>query len=163
VKKALISARLRALRAIATGVALSVWASDALPKPPQQLFESSIGGVVTASQLPGVVGQGYLVFAKWCAGCHAAAFQLADQAATEKLSPVSRLPLGTNLLQQRYKGAVPAALEQRADLTSAAIGFYVRHGSNAMPALRKTEVSDADLEALCAYLTRNRRQPEPSQ
>jgi len=163
VTRALITALLMALGTVALGIALSVWASDAQPKPPQQLFESSIGGVVTASPLPGAAGQGYLVFAKWCSGCHAAAFHLADQAATDKLSPVSRLPLGTNLLQQRYKGAVPAALEQRTDLTRAAIGFYVRHGSNAMPALRKTEISDAELEALSAYLTRNRNRPESSQ
>jgi hypothetical protein len=33
----------------------------------------------------------------------------------------------------------------------------VRHGVSVMPFLRKTEISDADLDALAAYLTRNQR------
>ena len=155
-RRAIISASLLALGMTSTGIALGAPAGDTQPEPPQQVFESSIGGVVTASPLPGKAGQGYLVYAKWCAGCHAPAFHLADPAATDKLSVVPRLPLGTNLLQQRYKGSVPAALEQRTDLTVGAVQFYVRHGFNAMPAFRKTEISDAELEALSAYLTRNR-------
>jgi mono/diheme cytochrome c family protein len=161
-KAPLISGPLLALGMTAAGMALGEPPNDARTKPAHQVFESSIGGVVAASQLPGAVGQGYLVYYKWCAGCHAAPFQLADPAATGKLSPVSRLPLGTNLLQQRYNGALPAALEQRTDLTSEAIGFYVRHGSNAMPAFRKTEISDAELGALSEYLTRNRTPPKSS-
>jgi mono/diheme cytochrome c family protein len=33
----------------------------------------------------------------------------------------------------------------------------VRHGVSVMPPFRKTEVSDADLAALSAYLTRTQR------
>ena len=125
-------------------------------KPVRPVYESSVGGVVAASPLPGAAGEGYLVYAKWCAGCHAPPYQPADPAIAETLSPVSRLPLGTNLLQQRYKGSVPAALEQRTDLTTASVAYFVRHGVNAMPAFRKTEISDPDLQALSAYLTRTR-------
>jgi mono/diheme cytochrome c family protein len=141
---------------LVTGSAAIASDSDTQTTPAQPVYESSIGGVVSASQLPGAAGQGYLVYNKWCAGCHAPNYAPKDPSIdVEKLSPVSRFALGTNLLQQRYQGALPAALEQRKDLTEAVINFYVRHGLNAMPAFRKTEISDAELKALVAYLARN--------
>jgi mono/diheme cytochrome c family protein len=78
------------------------------------------------------------VFAKWCAPCH------------------SRGPgnPGTAALAVLYKNSKPAALEDRTDLTPALIKQAVRHGVNVMPQFRKTEISDADLEALSAYLSR---------
>ena len=130
--------------------------SNVQTAPVQAMYESSIGGVVSASHLAGAAAQGYLVYNKWCAGCHAPNYVPKNpNIDVEKLSPVSRFALGTNLLQQRYRDALPAALEQRTDLTEAVIGFYVRHGFNAMPAFRKTEISDAELKSLVAYLTRN--------
>jgi (+)-pinoresinol hydroxylase len=48
-------------------------------------------------------------------------------------------------------------LEQRTDLTPALIKTVVRHGLFGMPITRKTEVSDAELEDVVAYLTRNRK------
>lgn len=77
----------------------------------------------------------------------------------DKLPITERVPLGTNLLQQRYKGSVPAALEERTDLTPETVGYFVRHGLNVMPGFRKTELSDGDLKALSAYLTRKRDAP----
>jgi mono/diheme cytochrome c family protein len=77
------------------------------------------------------------VFNNWCSACH------------------SRGPLnapGTTSLQNKYQGGVPAALEERKDLTVELVKFYVRNGVAMMPHFRKTEVSDADLEALAAYL-----------
>jgi mono/diheme cytochrome c family protein len=124
----------------------------------RQVHESSVGGVIAASGLAGKAGQGYLVYFKWCAGCHTAPYEPpATQPDAPPLSPVSRLPLGTNLLEQRYKGALPAALEQRSDLTASVITTFVRRGVNAMPAFRKTEIPDADLETLIAFLTRDSR------
>lgn len=152
-----LTAPLLALGLASASLALAARAGEADPP----VFASSIGGVVKASPLPGKAGQGYLVYNKWCAGCHAAPFLLADPAADAKLSPVSRLPLGTNLLQQKYEGAIPAVLEQRTDLTAEAIAVFVRNGSNAMPAFRKTEISDTDLAALSAYLTRAQGPAEP--
>ena len=63
---------------------------------------------------------------------------------------------GTLSLQAKYDGAKPARLEERRDLTPAVVHFYVRNGSGMMPFFRKTEVSDAELDDLAAYLSRKR-------
>lgn len=83
---------------------------------------------------------GRQLFQKWCAPCHA------PVAAGEQLP-------GTSTLQSVYKGTKPAALEQRTDLTPALVALYVRQGINAMPYFRKTEISDAELAAIGAYLS----------
>ena len=64
---------------------------------------------------------------------------------------------GTAALQAKYKGAKPALLEERLDLTPEQVRFYVRHGISIMPFFRKTEVSDADLDAIGAYIARAKR------
>jgi (+)-pinoresinol hydroxylase len=64
---------------------------------------------------------------------------------------------GTLALQAKYKGAVPALLDKRTDLTPQLIKTYVRNGISIMPIFRKTEISDADLDAIAAYLTRNNK------
>ena len=87
---------------------------------------------------PGLVDTGHKVFKHWCAPCH---------------SNSAHMP-GTQALQAKYKGAVPAVLEQRTDLTPAVIRTFVRQGMNIMPPFRKTEISDTDLDALAAYLSR---------
>ena len=66
---------------------------------------------------------------------------------------------GTDALAAKYKGAKPARLEERTDLTPEFIKTFVRNGVSVMPFFRKTELSDADLEALSAYLTRNNKSP----
>lgn len=80
--------------------------------------------------------RGEEVFEYWCAACHAAG---------------PRHP-GTQALEALYKGAKPAALEQRADLTSELTRAFVRSGVSVMPPFRKTEITDDDLDALAAYL-----------
>jgi mono/diheme cytochrome c family protein len=85
------------------------------------------------------VERGAAVFSNWCSACH------------------SRGPMnapGTTSLQFKYQGKLPAALEDRTDLTVEQVKFYVRNGIATMPQFRKTEVGDADLDALAAYLTR---------
>jgi mono/diheme cytochrome c family protein len=84
---------------------------------------------------------GHVVFQKWCAPCH---------------SPGPGHP-GTQALAVLYRGAKPAPLEERTDLTPEIVKSFVRHGVSVMPPFRKTEVSDADLAALSAYLTRTKR------
>ncbi len=82
--------------------------------------------------------RGAAVFNNWCSACH------------------SRGPMnapGTTSLQNKYQGSLPAALEDRQDLTVDLVKFYVRNGVATMPQFRKTEVSDAALDALAAYLT----------
>jgi mono/diheme cytochrome c family protein len=64
---------------------------------------------------------------------------------------------GTMSLQYKYAGRLPAALEQRTDLTPAIVQYYVRHGIAMMPSFRKTELSDAQVSAIAAYLTRKRK------
>jgi mono/diheme cytochrome c family protein len=61
-------------------------------------------------------------------------------------------------LQSKYKGALPALLDKRTDLTAQLVKTYVRNGISIMPFFRKTEISDADLDAIAAYLTRNNKQ-----
>lgn len=83
---------------------------------------------------------GKQVFDQWCAACHA---------------PGARMP-GTTALATKYGPAKPAALEERDDLTPAMVRYFVRRGVSMMPVFRKTEISDAELDALGAYLARAR-------
>ncbi|HSC16345.1 MAG TPA: cytochrome c [Gammaproteobacteria bacterium] len=85
-----------------------------------------------------LVERGAAVFNNWCSACH---------------SRGPRNAPGTTSLQAKYQGSVPAALEDRRDLTPELVKLFVRNGVAMMAPLRKTEVSDADLEALAAYLT----------
>jgi mono/diheme cytochrome c family protein len=132
-------------------------AGDAPLRPGEPVYESSVGGVIHAPALAGAAGQGYLVFNKWCSGCHAPDYAMAgDTTKPPELPLPSRVALGTALLRQRYQGRVPAELERRTDLTGPVIGFYVRRGIDAMPPFRKTEITDPELATLVAYLTRAR-------
>ena len=78
------------------------------------------------------------MFDAWCAPCHG------DGPGKP----------GTSALQALYKGAKPALLEERTDLVPALTRTFVRTGVSIMPFFRKTEISDADLEALAVYLAR---------
>ncbi len=63
---------------------------------------------------------------------------------------------GTNRLSRRMDKE-HAVLENRTDLSATLIQTVVRTGIGSMPPLRKSELSDADLAAVAAYLTRNTR------
>lgn len=63
---------------------------------------------------------------------------------------------GTNKLARRMDKE-HAVLENRTDLQPALIKAVVRNGIGSMPPLRKTELSDADLAAIVAYLNRTSR------
>jgi mono/diheme cytochrome c family protein len=82
------------------------------------------------------VEKGREVYQKWCFPCHGAGVG----------KP------GTDALAEHYKGAKPAVLEQRTDLNRQMIRQFVRRGVLFMPSFRKTEISDADLGAVTAYL-----------
>lgn len=96
-------------------------------------------GLASAQEAP----RGKEVFELWCSGCH------------KPLGPYVSSVAGTSVLERKYKASKPAALEERDDLTAAMVTFYVRRGVTFMPNFRKTEISDADLVALAAYLSRN--------
>jgi (+)-pinoresinol hydroxylase len=85
--------------------------------------------------------RGYVQYQDYCSMCHG----------TGAGRP------GTAALQAKYKGAEPALLEKRTDLTPEIIKADVRNGLFVMPISRKTEISDADLDAIAAYLTRNNK------
>jgi len=95
--------------------------------------------------------RGREVFQQRCAACHAAIPK--DGIGPPYLPPMA----GTQALQARYKGAKPAELEQRTDLTVDFVKAIVRGGLNSMPFFRPTELSDDDVSALGAYLTRKQR------
>ena len=84
------------------------------------------------------------MFEKWCAPCHGRG---ADKP-------------GTVALAALYKGAKPAMLEERTDLTPEIVERFVRSGVSVMPFFRKTEVSDADLDALALYLASSQAAPK---
>lgn len=138
-----------AMPAVLTGSRAADAVKDA--GPIRIWHESSLGGVVKAPEDTGAIGRGYLVYTKWCAGCHAPDSPLAAGLMIGQYA-------GTYVLQQRYQGAMPAVLQERTNLTAPVIAFYVRNGLNTMPGFRKTEISDAELAALTAYLTRNNPQ-----
>ena len=96
------------------------------------------------------VANGKALFARHCAACHGA--DRSDQGH-------AMLP-GTDALRIKYKGTLPALLEQRTDLTPEVIRTFVRRGTWSMPPLRKTEISDAEIDAVSAYIAdaaRNKR------
>lgn len=62
---------------------------------------------------------------------------------------------GTQALAERYGGTLPDALEDRKNLTPEFVAVFVRNGISIMPFFRKTEISDADLADMGAYLSRN--------
>jgi mono/diheme cytochrome c family protein len=83
--------------------------------------------------------KGQEVYQYWCWNCHGSG---------------AGKP-GTEALRAKYKDARPADLEQRTDLAPVVIKTFVRKGVSIMPIFRKTEISDAELDALAAYLARN--------
>ncbi|MBN4075605.1 MAG: p-cresol methylhydroxylase [SAR86 cluster bacterium] len=87
---------------------------------------------------------GQEIFNLWCSSCH-------------RVVPAGTTPVaGTGSLERRYQGSLPAALEQRTDLSPEYIRIIVRTGIKSMPFTRKSEISDSDLDDLVAYLTRER-------
>jgi (+)-pinoresinol hydroxylase len=98
--------------------------------------------------------RGHEVFQQRCAACH-------GEVPSETFGPPFLPPMpGTQALQARYGGEVPAELERRTDLAPEFVKAIVRNGQISMPPIRPTEVSDDDLEALAAYLSRERRGAE---
>ena len=90
---------------------------------------------------PAVSGQA--VYEHWCAPCHAA-------------GPGHP---GTQSLQLKYGGRIPAVLLERTDLSPATVAQFVRQGVLLMAPFRKTEIDDAQLTALADYVARRHRAP----
>jgi mono/diheme cytochrome c family protein len=62
---------------------------------------------------------------------------------------------GTYVLAKKL-GKESSVLENRTDITADYVTSVTRHGLKGMPKYRKTELSDADVMAIAAYLTRQR-------
>jgi mono/diheme cytochrome c family protein len=121
---------------LVAGLVLAVApAFGAAPTVSWKLFADSPSSPSVAAET------GKIDFLNACAVCHAAG---------------SDRP-GTMSLQFKYAGRLPAALEQRTDLTPQIVQYYVRHGIAMMPSFRKTELSDAQVLAIAVYLTRHRK------
>ncbi len=75
------------------------------------------------------------VYAKWCGSCH---------------DPGTGHP-GTQRLEWSF-GKDKAVLKQRTDLDADYVKHVVRNGRLEMPALRPTEISNAELNALADML-----------
>ncbi len=82
---------------------------------------------------------GQAVYEHWCAPCHA---------------PGPGHP-GTQSLQLKYGGKTPPVLLERTDLAPQAVSVFVRQGVLLMAPFRKTEITDAELAALSAYVAKN--------
>lgn len=92
------------------------------------------------------IEQGKAIYEYWCATCHGAELGLPG---------FDGLP-GTQQLSIKYRGtSISAVLDERTDLVPEFIKVIVRQGVSFMPHFRKTEISDADLDLLTDYLTRN--------
>ena len=120
----------------ALGVMLAAVAQVRAAEPPPPI-------AWTPASVPAKPGQprGYVAFQLSCAVCHGG-------------GPGKP---GTRALAAKYKGKEPALLEERTDLAPDYVRTVVRHGVSVMPFFRKTELSDGDLDAIVAYLTRKQR------
>ena len=102
------------------------------------MFTLGFVATIAHAQEPAVV-HGEQVFDYWCAPCH---------------DPGPGHP-GTQSLEIRYSGTeTPAVLEDRSDLTPELVRVFVREGVLSMAPYRKTEITDAELDALAAYLAK---------
>jgi len=107
------------------------------------------GGV---AQDAAAIARGKEVFARQCAPCHGA-----------ERGDFGRAMLpGTDALRIKYQGKQPALLEQRKDLTPELIRTYVRKGTFSMPPFRKSEISDAQVDEISAYLAASAKNTRPS-
>jgi (+)-pinoresinol hydroxylase len=136
-------------KSIATRVALALLATSAVgavATPADQAPAATTGhqppiywSPVPLVSKPGEP-PGYALFQRACAVCHGS-------------GPARP---GSRALAAKYKGSLPALLEERTDLKAPYIKQVVRQGLTVMPLFRKTELSDADLDAITTYLTRKR-------
>jgi mono/diheme cytochrome c family protein len=116
---------------IAGSAALLLWANAVLGQPPYS---------------SGQLAHGKQVYDYWCLPCHGEGLGLPG---------FNELP-GTQQLRIKYRGtAISPLLTERTDLVPEFVKVIVRQGVSFMPQFRKTEISDADLDALAAYLARN--------
>ena len=126
----------RAPRALAAACLAAVTATISVHAGPEQ----AIGWTRQTVTAPAGAPRGYVEYQNSCSVCH---------------GPMPERP-GTRALAAKYRGSLPALLEERTDLQPEVIRGLVRSGISVMPPFRKTEVTDEQLDAIVAYLTRPR-------
>jgi (+)-pinoresinol hydroxylase len=104
---------------------------------------AGLGAALTFAAEPPAMVSGEAVYNRWCTHCH---------------SPGRGNP-GTESLQVKYGGKIPAVLLERSDLSPQAVAQFVRSGVLSMPPFRKTEVTDAELTAVAAYVATRYQKP----
>ncbi len=105
----------------------------------------ALGSAAAGSAQQSAVQRGNAKFQHSCAPCHGAGVGDDGHA----------MLLGTDALRIKYKGAVPpvpALLEERTDLTAPVLKVFVRNGSFSMPPFRPTELTDAEIADIAAYI-----------
>lgn len=96
------------------------------------------GVFATLASAQNAAPNGEAVYDHWCAPCHAA-------------GPGHP---GTQGLQIKYRGTeTNPVLVDRTDLTPEVVKTFVRQGILSMAPFRKTEITDAELDALAAFLS----------
>jgi (+)-pinoresinol hydroxylase len=104
----------------------------------------AFGGLCTAGAAqPAAEISGEAIYKHWCSHCHNA----------------GRGNPGTESLRVKYGDKLPAVLLERTDLTPEAVRVFVRQGVLSMAPFRKTEITDAELAALAAYVAKNFKAP----
>ncbi|HLK70628.1 MAG TPA: cytochrome c, partial [Steroidobacteraceae bacterium] len=100
----------------------------------------------TANERNATIDLGHRAFLEHCDACHG----------REQIGSDGGMQPATASLAIAYQGTrTPATLEDRTDLSATYVKYIVRHGDHGMPFFRKTMVSDVELEAIAAYLSRN--------
>lgn len=84
---------------------------------------------------PATAVSGEAVYQRWCRHCHS----------TGRGNP------GTESLQVKYGGRLPAVLLERTDLSPPTVAQFVRQGVLSVAPFRKTEITNAELAALSIY------------
>ncbi len=98
---------------------------------------AALGAGPLGAQTTEPIAKGRQIYANWCVHCH------------REGGSASRV------LEERYRGKVPAVIEERTDLAATRIVRLLRTQTPGMTAFRPTDLTDSDLEAVAAYLTRN--------
>lgn len=89
-----------------------------------------------------LVEHGKKVFQENCASCHSYGYG----------TDGNRHKPAVEALQIKYQGAISPFIEERPELIAEVLEVFIRNGIKAMPPIRKTEVSDTDIEAIAAYI-----------
>ena len=106
------------------------------------LSSLALAGAAQA-QASAAPASGEAVYRHWCAPCHA---------------PGPGHP-GTQSLEVKYAGKLPAVLLERSDLAPQTVAMFVRQGVLLMAPFRKTEITDTELAGLSAFVARNFKAP----